>query len=41
MKFYKCHRFEFMQICDVLIEYLQSKSDRFVFAFSLIGIFNL
>ena len=30
-----------MQICDILIECLHSKSDRFVFAFSYIVIFNV
>ena len=30
-----------MQICDILSEWLHSKSDRFVFAFSHIVIFNV
>ena len=30
-----------MQICDILIERLHSRSDRFVFAFSHIVIFNI
>ena len=35
----KC--FEFIQICDILIECLHSKTNRFVFAFSHIATFNV
>ena len=37
----KCQLFEFIQICDILIKCLHSKSDRFVFAFSFIVDFNV
>ena len=41
MKFQKCQCFEPKQIFAILIECLRSKSDRFVFAFSHIVIFNV
>ena len=41
MIFYNSSCFEIMQIFDILIECLNSKSGKFMFAFSHIVIFNV